>query len=128
MNCRTSDFLLYQQLKRPEAPPFLGLLSLGDGARDEAISRVRTFLGGSAQAIPRLFQAHGYLAGWTVAHALNDNYGGNDLRIYAHLEDVLGVQLRTPAAREDLHRSFLALSDRLGLPSRGLDQIGRAHV
>ncbi len=138
MNCRTSDFLLYQQLKRPEAPPFLGLLTLGDGARDEALSRVRTFLGGSAQAIPRLFQAHGYLAGWTVAHALNDNYGGNDLRIYAHLEDVLGVPIRTPAVREDLHRSFLALCDRLGLPSRGLDRmvdlyllhagVPRAHI
>lgn len=138
MNCRTSDFLLYQQLKRPEAPPFLGLLSLGDGARDEALSRVRTFLAGSAQAIPRLFQAHGYLAGWTVAHALNDNYGGNDLRIYAHLEDVLGVPIRTPAVREDLHRSFLALCDRLGLPSRGLDRmvdlyllhagVPRAHI
>jgi len=138
VNCRTSDFLLYQQLKRPEAPPFLGLLTLGDGARDEALSRVRTFLGGSAQAIPRLFQAHGYLAGWTVAHALNDNYGGNDLRIYAHLEDVLGVPIRTPAVREDLHRSFLALCDRLGLPSRGLDRmvdlyllhagVPRAHI
>lgn len=123
MNCRTSDFLLYQQLKRAEAPPFLGLLSLSDGSREEALSRVRTFLGGRAQAIPGLFQAHGYLAGWAVTHALNDNYGGNDLRIYAHLEDVLGVQLRTPAVREDLHRSFLALSDRLGLPSRGLDRM-----
>lgn len=138
VNCRTSDFLVYQQLKRAEAPPFLGLLSLSDRSREEALSRVRTFLGGRAQAIPGLFQAHGYLAGWAVTHALNDNYGGSDLRIYAHLEDVLGVQLRTPAVREDLHRSFLALSDRLGLPSRGLDRmvdlyllhagVPRAHV
>lgn len=123
VNCRTSDFLLYQQMKRVEAPPFLGLLSLSDRSREEALSRVRSFLGGKAQAIPGLFQAHGYLAGWAVAHALNDNYGGNDLRIYAHLEDVLGVQMRTPAVREALHRSFLALSDRLGLPSRGLDRM-----
>ena len=138
MNSRTSDFLLYQQLKRVEAPPFLGLLSLSDRSREEALSRVRTFLGGRAQAIPGLFQAHGYLAGWAVTHALNDNYGGNDLRIYAHLEEVLGVQIRTPAVRGDLHRSFLALSDRLGLPSRGLDRmvdlyllhagVPRAHV
>lgn len=138
MNCRVSDFLLYGQLKRAEAPPFLGLLSLNDKARDEALSRVRTFLGGRPQAIPGLFQAHGYLAGWAVTHALNDNYGGSDLRIYAHLEDVLGVSLRTPAVREDLYRSFLALSDRLGLPSRGLDRmvdlyllhagVPRAHV
>lgn len=138
MTCRMSDFLLYGQLKRAEAPPFLGLLSLSDKSREEALSRVSTFLGGKAQAIPGLFQAHGYLAGWAVSHALNDNYGGNDLRIYAHLEDVLGVRLRTPATREDLHRSFLALCDRLGLPCRGLDRmvdlyllhagVPRAHV
>lgn len=138
VNCRTSDFLLYQQLKRSEAPPFLGLLSLSEQPREEALARVRTFLGGKAQAIPGLFHAHGYLAGWAVTHALNDSYGGNDLRIYAHLEDVLGVQMRTPAVREDLHRSFLGLCDKLGLPSRGLDRmvdlyllhagVPRAHV
>lgn len=138
MDCRYSDFLIFGQLKLSEAPPFLGLLSLNDKARDEALSRVRNFLRGRAQAIPGLFRAHGYLAGWAVTHALNDNYGGSDLRIYAHLEDVLGVQLRTAAAREDLHRSFLDLSDRLGLPSRGLDRmvdlyllhagVPRAHV
>lgn len=123
MNCRTSDFLLYQQLKRAEAPPFLGLLSLSEKSQEEALSRVRTFLGGRAQAIPGLFQAHGYLAGWAVTHALSDSYGGNDLRIYAHLEDVLGVQLETPAVREGLHRSFMSLCSRLGLPSRGLDRM-----
>ncbi|MCF1708705.1 hypothetical protein L0V05_07730 [Tabrizicola sp. J26] len=73
-----------------------------------------------------------------MTHALNDSYGGNDLRIYAHLEDVLGVRLGTPAVREGLHRSFLALCDRLGLPSRGLERmvdlyllhagVPRAHV
>lgn len=54
-----------------------------------------------------------------MAHALNDHYGGNDLRIYAHLEDVLCVRLGAAAVREDLYKSFLALCDRLGLPSRG---------
>lgn len=138
MTCRMSNFLLYGQLKRAEAPPFLGLLFLNDKSRQEALSRVRTYLGGKAQAIPRLFKEHGYLAGWAVTHTLNDSYGGNDLRIYAHLEDVLGVPLRAPAVRDDLHRSFLALCDRLGLPSRGLDRmvdlyllhagVPRAHV
>lgn len=138
VNCRISDFHLYQQLKRAEAPPFLGLLSLSDKARQDAISRVRAFLGGRAQAIPGLFQVHGYLAGWAVTHALNDSYGGNDLRIYAHLQDVLCVKLETPSARESLHQSFMALCDRLGLPSRGLDRmvdlyllhagVPRAHV
>lgn len=138
MSCQASNFMLYQQLKRAEAPPFLGLLSLSEKAREDALSRVRTFLQGSAQAIPGLFRAHGYLAGWAVTHALNDSYGGNDLRIYAHLEDVLGVPIRTPAVREDLHRSFLALCDKLGLPSRGLDRmvdlyllhagVPRAHI
>ena len=123
VNCRTSDFLLYQQLKRSDAPPFLGLLALADESREEALSRVRAFLGGRAQAIPGLFNAHGYLAGWAVTHTLNDHYGGSDLRIYAHLEDVLGVKLQTTTAREDLQKSFLALSDKLGLPSRGLDRM-----
>lgn len=122
MNCRLSDFLLFQQLRRPDAPPFLGLLSLTDKARDEAIERVRTFLAGRSAAIPHLFQAHGYLAGWAVTQALSDNYGGDDLRVYAPISEALGVPLDTTLARDYLHSSFLALCERLGLPSRGLDR------
>lgn len=123
MHCKTSDFLLFQQLRRPEAPPFLGLLTLSDRAREEAVERVRAFLAGRSDAIPRLFSAYGYLAGWAVTHAISDNYGGDDLRVYAPISEVLGVPLDTTAARRDLHTSFQALCDRLGLPSRGLDRM-----
>ncbi|WP_147435539.1 hypothetical protein [Paenirhodobacter hankyongi] len=123
MECKIANFMLYQQLKLLNAPPFIGLLSLPEVHRTNAIECTRTYLGGHPEKIPNLFREFGYLSGWLVTHTLNDNYGEEDRKVYRLIENTLGVSLDTQTARRNLHQSFVQLCDRMGLPSRGFDRM-----
>ena len=109
MECRIANFMLYQQLKLLNAPPFIGLLLLPEEHRTTAIESTRTYLAGRPEKIPHLFREFGYLSGWLVTHTLNDNYGEEDRKVYRLIENTLGVSLDAPTARHNLHQSFVQL-------------------
>lgn len=123
MGCKVANFMLYQQLKLPNVPPFIGLLALPEKHRTTAIECAQIYLGGRPEKIPYFFREFGYLSGWLVTHTLNDNYGGEDHKVYRLIEDILGVSLDSQTSRRNLHQSFVRLCESLGLPSQGFDRM-----
>ncbi|ETD82021.1 hypothetical protein [Rhodobacter capsulatus] len=123
MGCKVANFILFQRLQLSNTPPFLGLLPLPEANADKAIERTRAFLSGRADRLPDLFGNFTYLSGWLVTHALNDNYGDDGHRVYALIEETLGISLASQGHRKELHKEFQRICDRLGLPSRGFDRM-----
>lgn len=121
MGCEASNLMLFQQLKHPSTPPFLGLLELPAEMKARAIKRTKVFLGGSAEMIPRLFRNYTYLSGWLVTHVLHDAYGEDGHAVYRLLEDILGVPM-SQTARQHLRHGFQRVCDKLGLPNKGFDR------
>lgn len=123
MGCKAANFFLFHQLKLPNTPPFLGLLPLPEADANRAIERTRSFLAGRADRLPELFRNFSFLAGWLVTQALNDSYGDDGHRVYALIEETLGVSLASQSTRKELNRAFRSLCRRLGLPSGGFDRM-----
>lgn len=135
MDCKTADFFLYRQLTLPKSPPsrgtstlrkpppFLGVLTLPDPEKSEAIQRSREFLAGNPDRIPLLFQSYTYLSGWLVTHGLSNNYGLDGSAIYPIIEDVLCVSLDDSSVRSKLHASFVRMCNGIGLPSRSVNRM-----
>lgn len=123
MGCKVANFMLSQRLRLPNAAPFLGLLELPADVRDNAIQRSRLFLSGRPERLSDLFRAYTYLSGWLVTHALNDSYGEDGHRVYALIEETLGVSLASQGVRREMHTSFQRICGKLGLPSRGFERM-----
>lgn len=98
------------------APPFIGLLDVGEGDRDRIRSLVSRALSGSDVLLRVLFSRTPLSAAWSVASALAENYGEADAAVYRVIENALGISLpATGSSRHVLHDRFAK-------------EIGRAHV
>lgn len=122
MGCRTADFLINRHRQKAGAPPFIGLLPLDDVARERAIERTRQFLAGRPDKLQSLFREFPSLAAWLVTHSLSEGYGDTGHAVYPHIADSLRIPLDNQQHRKVLFRSFCAVCDRFGLPTRGLDR------
>lgn len=122
MGCRTADFMISRRRQAAGAPPFIGLLPLDDVARERAIERTRRFLAGRPDKLQSLFREFPCLAAWLVTHSLSEGYGDAGHAVYPHIADILQVPLDYQPHRKMLFRSFCAVCDRFGLPTRGFDR------
>lgn len=122
MGCRTADFLISRRRQEAGAPPFIGLLPLDEKARERAVERTRQFLGGRPDRLKALFRDFPSLAAWLVTHSLSEGYGDAGHAVYPHIADILQVPLDYQPHRKVLFRSFCAVCDRFGLPTRGFDR------
>jgi hypothetical protein len=69
-----------------------------------------------------LFREFPNLAAWLVTHSLSEGYGDAGHAIYPHIADILQVPLDYQPHRKMLFRSFCAVCDRFGLPTRGFER------
>jgi hypothetical protein len=123
MGCKVANFMLARQMKDPNTPPFFGLLSLPEADRSKAINETRSILRGRAETIPGFFRRYSYLSAWLITHTLNDAYGEDGQKVYALIEEILGVPIATQSERRQLHTAFQTICEKAGLPSRGFDRM-----
>ncbi len=122
MSCRVADFLLSTHRRSADAPPFIGLLPLDDGARRRALEGARQYLGGRANRLQSFFRQFPNLAIWLVTHSLSEGYGDDGYAVYPHIEDTLRVPLDNQHQRKVLFHAFCGACNRFGLPTRGFDR------
>ena len=104
------------------ASPFIGLIPLGESARERAIERTRQFLNSQPERLKELFRQFPSLSAWLVTHSLSEGYGDASHAVYPHIADTLRIPLDTQQQRKVLFNSFCSVCDRFGLPTRGFDR------
>ena len=107
---------LRNSLAAAGAPPFIGLLDVGEDDRAQIRNLVRTALAGSDGLLQLLFSRAPLAAAWSVSSALAEDYGDADAAVYRVIENVLGIPL--PAAgssRYVLHARFSKVCTNFGL-------------
>lgn len=108
------------------APPFIGLLDVGEGDRDRIRSLVSRALSGSDVLLRVLFSRTPLSAAWSVASALAENYGEADAAVYRVIEKALGISLpATGSSRHVLHDRFAKVCANFGLAIGTGDRGGR---
>lgn len=108
------------------APPFIGLLDVGEGDRGQIRSLVRGALSGSDVLLRVLFSRTPLSAAWSVSSALAEHYGEADAAVYRVIEKALGISLPgVGSSRHALHERFTKVCTDFGLAIGTGDRRGR---
>lgn len=113
----TLNFLVKRGLERPNAPPILGLVELGDA--DARIETLAHFLAGNVGNLEGAFSAFPFATAWVVATIVRRRYGaGENHAVYPPLERALGISL-DGVGRKILRKGFDSVCRRIGITTAG---------
>lgn len=111
------DFLVKRGLRRPNAPPILGLVELDDS--DARIETLAHFLDGDVSNLQGAFSAFPFATAWVVATIVRRHYGAEENHaVYEPLQHALGVSF-DGAGRKILRKGFDSVCRRIGITTAG---------